>query len=694
MDDWRAGLPGEEDHSEPAQAGPSPEHEAAAPEAPAPVAAAPEAPAPVAPAPEAPAPEAFEPEVTAPPAAPPGATPLAAPRLPWEAVEAVSGGPAGQEEPAEPAALPEEAWQAESRVAEERAAPAARPSGAGKVMLCAFIILLVALLGAGGLAFKLWSDRIAAQEALQAAVETLNMGFSPAPGDPLAGRLQALRGATERGQFVEVASRLQGLLRGVSPRGAQGGGASGAGGLGGLEGPLGGPAPLPGAAGPGAAGPPAHGGAAGGAQKGGELPPGVEEFFQKNPDLAKAFDQSNLAGLQLKEHGGDVTRLRQLREAIVEAARLGDKNHVVKLLREFEQEFRQQAMKLMAKGGKPGPGGGPRAGRGPQRPPAAMLQMGEKINQAMQQARLQGRDVRPAMEIVNRATQAAQRGNFRLALQLGEKALDAIRHAPKLSATPQWFNNPLVGMFADLLGVEDRDLGAILASLKQGYDEVKTQAGNRLAATVRSSISALEGVSGRRAKFQRRLAEISNGAPVVTAGQVEAALRERAGKSRVKLGDLLAQARGMSPEEFTRSRDKLVDQVLQLVFPTPPGPAQAKPPGPAAPTPPAAAEDAETVKRRIQAKLLSAAEPYEKIKADPKQAALADKLGDLFSRARKALAAGRLPLAEALTDQGLRLMGLPVGRPAAPGPPAAPKPAPASVPAPAPAPAPGLVTGR
>lgn len=551
-------------------------------------------------------------------------------------------------------------------------------SGGLRALLVAVGCLFVMVLAVGGFALKLWFDRLAAQEALGASARALSLTMSPALAGALNPRLEAVNEAIERGHFAEATTRLDNILRGVGGKeGAEGtgegapfpgpnfamppSGGRGEGPRGDAPGnPQGAPGRPGGPGGPGGAPPGAQGDLA-------ELPPAAMAFFQKNPDIGKLVAQANMMGLQLKERGGDVRKLRALRKSIIEAARLQDADEVLDLLKQFDVEFKKQAAKVMGPGPGMRPEGGrmPRPGRrpqGPPQPPKRFLTMARQCGEALQKAQMEGRDVRPALQFMRQGELAARAGNFDRAMDMTRKAMDALKKAPAMPAQPKLFQNPIVHMLLNLMKVEDDELRGALTSLRNTYEIAKSTTVTELSKAMSGAIETLERVGKRRQSVGDQLETIRSGKRPDRSAQEMARqaeeMREKA-KERVEairedMAKILERARGMSPEEFAKEKDGLLDAILKLVFPPregQPGTGAGKPSEPERPV------DL-PIEDRVRQKLLQAAEPYLKVKADPEQKELATELADLFRRSRELLAERDYDQAEMLADRGLALLGL------------------------------------
>ena len=518
-------------------------------------------------------------------------------------------------------------------------------------------LLIIALLAAGGAALKLWSDREAAQEALVAAVGTLSWPGGEA-GSDAAGRLRQIREAAADGRYNDVARGLQDVARG-GPRPQTGEGSR----LG-LSLPLSGVGTgLPGATGETRMGgarpderPPAPAGAEGAPQ----FPPGVMEFLQKHRELGERLGRAGALATQLKERGGDVDRLREIRDSIMEAARLEDADRVATLINDFETELEKQVFRLTGQrppGPRPPAGRRPPPGRGPPRPPRELITTARQVNQAMSKAQAEGKDLRQAMVLFRRADQAGAAGDFGRSLALSKQALRAIAEAESLPPAPELFRNPLVEMLLDLLRIEDRDLLGVLSSLKESVEDAADKTTHSLSGAIQRASEALSQIGSRRKAFSQRLERVHGGEPLSTSREnVEAEVRERMQQARGTVGEMLAQVRQMTDAEFEANTDRVIDEILEAVFPTPGQPQPGSEIEPAAPG--AVREFASDISTRVRQKLLIAVGPYLAVRDDPLQADLTAQLEELFKRARRLLAAGQYAEAEESTDEGLELLGI------------------------------------
>lgn len=584
---------------------------------------------------------------------PPGESPEEPPqwtssRLPWEVADSVAGGAANGREPAP--------WAAPAAVDEPAPEPPpARRRSFAVPVLVAFVLVVV--IAAGGAAYYFHAQAAQRKAALEAAVQAVSLTASPEFADTIEQRLAPIRRAIDEGKYDVATNRLSHIMRDVAP--AEAGGKPGAGGPG--SGVFGGPPTAPGGpAAPGAGGgeptPPGPPGAQGPPAEAADLPPAAMAFFEANPDLAQTVGQANMAGLKLSEMGGDVGKLRKIREAIIEAARLHDKDKVIALLGDFQKELQAQAGKL-----RPGSGRMPgRPGMRPQRdgprarpmPPRELMALVQEVNAEMQQAQREGKDLRKAAGLMQQAERAGSVGHFAKAMEFTREALKAIRSAPRLPPQPELFSNPLVAMFLDLMHVEDTDLAGTLAALRKTLDEAGEAAVTGLRKAIEEAADTLTRVGARRQAFSKRLQEIRGGQAPSPEEQKQATaqMRKKVDEARSELAGILAQSRELDPEQFAQRKEKIVDSILEALF------------GPAGPPAPGAGGTRlvrlPTTEERVRSKLLSASDPYLEVLGDPLRKQLATTTGELFRKARAHLAAREYEQAEGLVDEGLRLLGI------------------------------------
>jgi len=576
---------------------------------------------------------------------------------PWE----TCGAPADEQAPADNAF---EVGNGPTGPPQDPGPPGRRPSR-GPVVVAGLLVMCLA--GLGAFTFKLWTDHAKTRQALASAVDAISVTVDPELAGPIAGRLDRVRAAIEQGSFVEAASRLDNLTMGadIAPPGGDG--------QAGIGQPFGGPGMRAGPGGQGRSGAlrPGQGrpdrGGPGAARTGprqgapaAQLPPEAIAFFDRNPELAKVLAQANLAGIRLRESGADVTKLREFRDAVVEAARLDDAEGVRKALEGFQKEFAKQASRLGGRRqGMPQRRPGGRRPQRPKAPPRGLMATARQAAEALKKAQAEGKDVRGALQLMRQAEQAGAAGDFATATKLTRQALSAIKQAPQIPPRPEMFRNPLVQMFLDMMRVEDEQLAGTLQTLRAAYDDTKTRTLQAMGSAMKSAIDGLALVGHRRLAFGQQLKQMQGErTQALSREQFEAQARERMAGLRPQIGGILQRAQVMTPEEFAANRDSIIDEVLDAVFPMRRPRRGPRPKAPEA----LAVEQALPVADRVRSKLLRAAEPYLKVKADPEQQELATQLGDVFRRARALLTDGKHEEAELLVDKGLALLGVDVPR--------------------------------
>ncbi len=143
------------------------------------------------------------------------------------------------------------------------------------------------------------------------------------------------------------------------------------------------------------------------------LPEGAVAYFRQREDLLRAFLEECDYSRQLRDAGVDVNDLRAIRDSLIEAARLGQDEKVRTLLAKMQKMVRSK-------------GGGAEPGL-----PEELREGLEKFRGVAEEANRQGRDVRPAMELLRRAEALAAEGKVDEAKAVIQKAIKAAQSARK-----------------------------------------------------------------------------------------------------------------------------------------------------------------------------------------------------------------------------------------------------------------------
>jgi hypothetical protein len=363
----------------------------------------------------------------------------------------------------------------------------------------------------------------------------------------------------------------------------------------------------------------------------------------------------------LRDQGQDVTALRKVRDAAIEAARLGQADKV---------ETHMMQMARMLGGGGSGPGGAV---------PGRLASRVEAFKQATQQAVRQGRDPRAAVAVARQAEQAAEAGNMDKAEQLLDQAITQVKRAPRARGGPGgaqgWGGrglaqraNPLNGLIRTLLQImhlEERDLSVVWAQLTKLRKGLKGPEEGRqpgvLEPFVDTALQGLQTVAGRRRELSVRMqgrtpqaAGQPNGAPQL--GQLDANRdRDRQRMLAIlsdRLTPLLERIRTLSEVDFIKDREKFLNDITKAVLQPPTEEEMA---ASRSPLTPGQQQDAQP--ERIRAKMLKGSGALQQQELAGKDTT---EVQNLFSEARKLLYAGELDRAEGAVDKALTLLGIPL----------------------------------
>lgn len=397
-----------------------------------------------------------------------------------------------------------------------------------------------------------------------------------------------------------------------------------------------------------------------------DIPADAGRFFRANQDLFRRFLMMCTRAREMRDAGKNVDALRKIRDEITEAARLGQKDVV------------QQKMLTMLQmlGGGAGNGG---AGAGGQGPLAAKAQ---QLREIANQARKEGRDIRPVFMLMQKAEEAAQGGDMTAASKYLDEALAAAKRAPKMSrgdlARMRMGGgrrmgggmNPLAPFLREVLlvmGAEDQNLRRVaddLLSAKSVLIGNKPPADQPelLKPMIDRAMGQMTIVADRRKELQTRMQQQKrpNGKPMMPArmggrgrqvGGPGMTPEERQGMLAIvsdRVGLVLDRVRKLSDQDYARDRTLIVKDLLAAVFapPTPEEQARLQPPKPLTPQ---AREDA------VRANMLKASPALRKLELEGKDTQQVDAL---FAQARKDLYARKLDEAEKAVNQAMSILGL------------------------------------
>lgn len=412
-----------------------------------------------------------------------------------------------------------------------------------------------------------------------------------------------------------------------------------------------------------------------------DLPTDAATFFRQHEDLFRRFLQMCTLARELKEKGVNVDELRRMRDAIIEAARLGRLDTVEKKMAVMMGQLQQQT------------GGGD--GRGP------LAIKAQRLKEVAQRAEAQGRDIRPALALMKRAEQAAQAGHMDEASKYIDQALAAVKRAPRITGGRGFGRrdgrpglmlgggggrmNPLLPFVRVLLGVMSAEEGNLqvvseqlvhMRELLTGESATETTPPpappaspqvEALKPMVERALGEMQAVAQRRQELTREMnRKRGDKLPPPGPGQGMTPEQRRGMIALVleRLGALVDRIRAMPENEYMQQKGSLLGEIMQTVLrPPPPEPAQQTP------QPPAFPQDPE---QRIRAKMRQASPVLKQWELQGKDTAPVEAL---FAEARKALYDKKLDVAEQKVDEARKLLGLEPEKPVAGGA-AAPSPTP------------------
>lgn len=328
--------------------------------------------------------------------------------------------------------------------------------------------------------------------------------------------------------------------------------------------------------------------------------------------------------------------------------------------------------------------GGKGASRGGEGQLAAKAQ---RLQRALERARDQRRDVRPAFMLMRKAEEAARSGNREAAGRYLDQALAAVKRAPRGGpdlrgrglGRGRGGQNPMAPFVRALLGV----MGAEEANLRVVADELlgarsvllsskpPAEQPQELKPMIDKAMAELQVVADRRKELQRQMqASRRRGGKPPAAGAARPpglgapgrpamgrmTPEERRGMLRIvrdRLTLVLDRVRAMKDEEYARDKQLVLREILQAVFTPPTAEEQARLSAPPLPADPA---------ERIRAKMLEASPVLRQWELQGKDT---QHVEELLAQVRKDLYGGKLPEAEAGVDEALSLLGIAVGPAAA-----------------------------
>lgn len=509
------------------------------------------------------------------------------------------------------------------------------PKGPSKAAtFVAFGVVVMAVLGIlmTVASVKLFLERAEMSQALDQSVNRLAMVYAgPEATDTSRRRIAWLRKSIEDGDFGQAQKAIESL--GTPPIDSSA------------------PPAMPGAR-PGD-------GAAGGADSPAEgdgrslprpaedtnLPVAAQAFFEQHPKLWEAFFGFTVAIKQMERREMAVGDLARLRSEMITAAEFGQTKKVEDLLDQARERIEQQS-----------------SNRLPQKLQAKLQEFGE----AMQEAQNERRDVRAAVQLARESERAAKQGDIERAAELMDKAIAALRNAPRMALRPSGPRagargrmpqmGPEIGLIkyvadlaAKVMRTEERDLTQIWESVNIAAGAIREKNAEQIREILDDAKDALHNIGDRRremsaaiAAAQERVREARSGEGERPGerGPSEEQQRQRRQMILGRVAGILAKVRAMPEEEFEANRAEIAQAVIQAMN----APLQ---------TPPGDEREDLTPEERVRRKMEIAGDIYLQLK---ERGTDTSELDEKFSKVRELLTEHEYEKAEKLVDEGMEMM--------------------------------------
>ena len=377
------------------------------------------------------------------------------------------------------------------------------------------------------------------------------------------------------------------------------------------------------------------------------LPLKAQVFFEQHPELWEAFFGFTVTIKQMEQREMPIKELAELRSQMISAAEFGQTQKVEDLLNQAREKIE---------------------GMGPGNLPPALQEKLKEFGQAMQQAQKERRDVRAAIQLAQKSERAAQQGDLKRAESLMDRAIAALKSAPRMrmprrpSGFPPGGRMPQMGpeiglmkLIADLAGnvmrAEDRDLTQIWESINIAAGAIREKNAEQVREILQEAKDALHTIGDRRremsttiAQAQQRLrdarAEAGDGQRPSRPSEDQQDKRRQIIVRRV--AGILAQVRDMPEEEFEANRAEIAQAVLKAMtapVQMPPGELQ----GPEL-----------TPEERVRRKMEIAGEIYHQLKEQSDGDTT--ELDAKFSKVRELITEHEYEQAEELVDEAVEMM--------------------------------------
>lgn len=377
------------------------------------------------------------------------------------------------------------------------------------------------------------------------------------------------------------------------------------------------------------------------------LPLKAQVFFEQHPELWEAFFGFSVAIRRMEGAEMQVDDLEQLRAGMVKAAELGQTKKVEDLLNQAREAVEGQS-----------------AERLPQSLQAKLQQFGE----AMRRAQQERRDVRSAVAFAKRSERAAQQGNIERAEQLMDRAIAAVKDAPRMreprgapggQAAARARRMPRMGpeigllrFIADLAGsvmrAEDRDLTQIWESVNIAAGAIREKNADQVREILDEAKDALHTIGDRRRGMSRAIQQaqeqIRDARPAGPADRADRQQERRRQEVVVKrVTEMLERIREMPQDEFEGNRAAIARSLLAaMTAPVPLRPEETD-------------EQPElTPEERVRRKMQIAGAMYRELTERPEFDA--DELDETFRKVRELIAEHQYERAEELVDEGVARM--------------------------------------
>lgn len=419
----------------------------------------------------------------------------------------------------------------------------------------AFAVVALAVLGIlmSIAAVKLFTERAAMADTLEQSVDQLEVAYAgQGSTDTEKRRIEWLRKSIAEGDFGQAHAALEQLGAPAKER----------------------PSPLD---------RPSAGDAPEGQPEGGEgerelpsprqdrdLPLKAQVFFEQHEELWQAFFGFSVAIARMEQREMEVGELKQLRAGMVEAAEAGQAQKVEQLLRQAQERMQ---------GGAPG--------QGSEQLPPALQRKVQQFGAAMQQAQRERRDPRQAVAFAQRSERAAQQGDFKRAEQLMDRAITALRTAPRAQAQrrpertapggAQPRNMPQMGpeiglirfvadVAMNVMRAEERDFATIWQSINIAAGAIRENNADQIREILGEAQDAFSVIAGRRRQMQGAIQQaqeqVQQGRPDAAQERPEAQQRPTQQVIVERVSEILTKVREMPEEEFAKSRMEVARAVL------------------------------------------------------------------------------------------------------------------------------------